>query len=602
MTTTPPAVNPLDGPIKTTYEDLGAGLNEGVSRAGLADNEMAVLENFFPFGKKLVRRGGTTAITSVPYTENITGIINYKRTSTSAVKTIVGGLTSLAVLSGTALMALANNSGSITSDDHLWTLLQYNNIGYGTRRNAGLRRFTDEVHSLAGITAPQIAPTLVQGAAGVLTAADYYGVVTFFNRETGAESNPSPVSAVCTIAASKQINWSEIPISTEYQVNSRRLYRTLPGQQGNYLFVAEIDNNFDTTYTDNVPVANLGDFASFDNDLPPSGLEISDVFSERLWASDGGDLVFSEAFMFESYASDSVIRINPDDGHRMSAIHADGSRLVVGKTNKVYALTGTDRSNFAVDVISDRHGIASHHSVKSAEGQLLWFEGNSFYRIYGGGQPESIATVKMKKTLERIPANRREYVVSAVYPKWGWYLSSVTLDSGTQNNAVLCYNYKSDAWCVFKFPTTAPAVFGEVFDSNFAQILYCSFYAAQLYQMDLGNNDFGTPITAKFRTGSRRINQAGLLSALRRFFIHCTSVAGTMTFRAYRNDDDVAFKTRNNVSLFYPGQSWKGYDMTTLRNPGSTWALEGEYSGAAPLEIEGLAFETTPVFRRLRSK
>lgn len=583
------------------YTDLGGGINEGVASTGIADNQMVLIENFFPFGKKLIRRNGSARQTTSASVEDITGIMNYKKDSTSSVVTIVGTLTGISKLDAGSITPLVSIGGTVTSDDHPWTLLQYNTVGYGLRRNGGMRRFTAEVFSPAGITRPSAAPVLAQGAAGVITAATWRGVVTFYNNETGAESNPSDESNALVLAASKKIDWSAIPISSDYQVNARRLYRTLPDQQGQYLFVAQIDNNVDTTYTDNSAVGDLGDFVSFDNDPPPANLEAGDTFNERLLSTDGVDLFFSEPFTFESVAADSVIRIAPDDGHRMSAVHTDGSRAIIGKTNKVYALSGTDRSNFAVEVISDRHGIYSHHSVKSAEGQLLWYGGDSFYRIYGGGQPESIATVKLKRTIARIPTSRREYVVSAIYPKYGWYLSAVTLDSGDENNAVLCYNYKADAWCVFVFASSdAPACFGEVYDADLTQIIFVSHYDGHLNQFDSGNTDAGEAITAKFRTGGKRLNRSGLLTALRRLFIHCTQVSANAKLRAYRNDDTAYYKERT-VSLDWP-ESIKAYDLSTLRRPGSSWAVEMEYSGSAPIEIEGLTLEGVPISRMVRSR
>jgi hypothetical protein len=589
------------GPQKAEYQDLGGGINEGVAASGIADNEMVLIENFYPFGKKLIRRNGSERQTTSASAELITGIINYRKDEDSPVVTIVGTLTGLSKLDAGAITPLVSISGTVASDDHPWTLLQYNTVGYALRKNGGLRRFTAEVFSPAGITRPSAAPVLAQGAAGQITAATWRGVVTFYNTETGAESNPSDESNALALAANRQIDWSGIPISSDYQVNARRLYRTLPDQQGQYLFVAQIDNNVDTVYTDDVAVGDLGDFVSFDNDPPPANLEAGDSFNERGFYTDGVDLFFTEPFSFEAVAADSVIRISPDDGHRMSAVHTDGTRLIVGKTNKVYALSGTDRSNFAVEVISDRHGIYSHHSVKSAEGQLLWYGGNSFYRIYGGGQPESIATVKLKRTLARIPTSRREYVVSAIYPKYGWYLSAVTLDSGDENNAILCYNYKADSWCVFTFAEgDAPAAFGEVYDEDLTQIIFTSHYDGHLNQFDEGNTDAGSAITAKFRTGGKRVNQAGLLTALRRFFIHCTQVSATAKFRSYRNDDTVHYKERT-ISLNW-AEALKAFDLSGLRRPASFWSFEMEYSGAAPIEVEGLALEMVPVSRMVRSR
>src|SRR5574341_482885 len=183
--------------------------------------------------------------------------------------------------------------------------------------------------------------------------------------------------------------------------------------------------------------------------LPPDLVEIGDNWQERLWCSDGKDLFFSEFGLPESFAGDAILLVFPDDGHRIRAVYGHGSRLMVGKTNKVHFVIGTDRSDFEIQTLSDKHGCYSHHSMKSAEGFLFWYGGDNFYRS-DGANVESISTIKIRRLLDRIPDSRKEFVVSGISPRRGLYLSAVTLDSGTKNTHVLAYNYRTEAWTVLK--------------------------------------------------------------------------------------------------------------------------------------------------------
>jgi hypothetical protein len=223
-----------------------------------------------------------------------------------------------------------------------WTAFEYKNIAYFVREASNaLIRSDGTYYGPSGIAAPSVAPTLADGASGDIPAADFIGVVTFYNSATNVESNPSPASAVLSHAGSKKIDWSGIPTSTNPQVTSRRLYRTLPDATGEYYFVAQIDNNVDTTFTgDNVLVQDLGEAVSFDNGLPPGDIQFGAVWKERGFFSDKVDLFYSEQGRMECFAEDAIISVFPDDGHEIRAVYAYGDRLIVGKTNKIHYIVG----------------------------------------------------------------------------------------------------------------------------------------------------------------------------------------------------------------------------------------------------------------------
>src|SRR6185503_13908445 len=123
--------------------------------------------------------------------------------------------------------------------------------------------------------------------------------------------NPSPKSSVLTIVANHKINWSWVDPEVG-QWDSYRLYRTLPNQQGEYFFVTQTLSPYTLSYVDNVVQNDLGAPASFENGVPPADLLVGDIWKERLFATDGTDLFFSEFGLLEAFAEDSIIPVFPD--------------------------------------------------------------------------------------------------------------------------------------------------------------------------------------------------------------------------------------------------------------------------------------------------
>lgn len=583
-------------PQKLDVLDLGGGIVDGLPSTQILDDQFRVLENFYPFGTKIVRRNGSRRVTAFAYDEQVVSTFTFKR-STGEWLLLAQGLTSLAKKDGDALVTLppADVSG-YTSDDHPGFFRQYQNEGLFVRPNMGtLKRVTEDLIQDAGIAAPDTAMTIADGGAGAITAGDYYEVYTYYNTRTGAESNPSPVSALLTLGASKRIAASNIGVSSNGQVDARRLYRTLPGQAGEYYFVAQINDNVTTTYDDNVIVDDLGSPVSFDNGLPPDDLKCLELWNERAWVHDGRDVMFSEPGLPQSFGEDSVISVNPDDGHSMTALHAFGDRIILAKTNGVHYVQGTDRSDFALSTLSDRHGCVSAHSMKSAEGILIWFGGDNFYRS-DGNNVEAISIFKVRRLVDRIPAALYERVHATIWPSKSQYRVSIPVDDDTENSIILVYNYKTDAWSTETYPLGVQTL-GDFFDEQEAQILYATMYDEYVYQLDYGNRDFGTPIQARFRTKDFMAAAPGLFKVVRRFWLQMTSTTYPITLKVYNDQSETAAKTRV-VELSGVARMWKRINLSTLGKPGSSVGFEGLYTGDTPIEIEALAMELE-TFRRM---
>lgn len=569
--------------------DLGGSLNQGRAPSELAPNEYAALSNFYQFGSKLRRRGGMRRLTASPFSERITGMVSYKPVilPPGGIDMMVAGLTRWGVLVGNSISLVPNQTGfQIPTSTRRWTQFQYKNICYGIREGIGLVRSDGTYVGDAGILAPTVAAVIADGGVGVIPAASFKAVYTFYNSVTNMESNPSPVSNTLSLGANKKIDWSGIGVSTNPQVTSRRIYRTLPDQSGEYFLVDEIENNTATTFTgDNVLAQDLDEAVSQVNGLPPSGLLMGAVWKERLFASDGVDLFHSGDGLLEAFDPDAIIPVFPDDRHVIRAIHAYGDRLVIGKTNKVHYLVGSDPDTFALLTLSDKHGCVSHHTMQSAEGYLFWLGPDNVYRS-DGNAVVGIASVKLRDIIEGMDAEAARDASSEIFPTLGWYVLTIP------GYAQLIYNYRTDVWA--EAPTAADIqTIASFFDTNYTQELYVADDTGHVFRFhdtSYGRDDDDTTvasvITATFDTRAFSA-EASTKHIVRRASLLCAQYAEEITLAIV--SEGVAIKSRT-VSLDYEPR-WKLYNLSTLHQAKSMSQLRATYTGETDIELEGLALD-----------
>ncbi len=576
-------------PVRVALNDLGGGLADGVAPGSIQPNQCAKLSNFYPFGPKLRSRDGGTRITSVAYSEQLTSLFRFKR-GTADWQLIVGTSAGIAKLSGTVLIPISVASGeSIGPSTDPWRFIQYKDEMIAVRRASGVpKRVTADLIMNAGIAAPLAAPTLADGGAGSKIAGDYYGVYTYYNALTSAESNPSPVSAKLTLGASKKITWSDVTISLNGQVNARRLYLSVPNNKGRYFFVQQINNNIDTTSTEDVIQDDYGRAASEDNGVPPTSIELVELQFDRAWYSDTIDLFYSEQMLPQSVGDYNRISVYPDDGHRIRGLRAWGDRLAVGKTNAMHTVVAAGAKRFELQTLTDKHGLIAADTLQTAEGLLFWYSGDNFYRSEGVGAT-SISTVLVRKTLDRVPEAMAEHAVAAIYPRLSWYVCAIAVDGSAVNNLLLVYNYKANTWTTFT-PPNVPSFLAGFLTDTAGQVLYGVGPADNhAYRLDGGADDWGTPITAVARTRAFDYDRPGMLAGVRRIKVLTPKLAETITARIYNDETDTVV-TERTVSLYSDG--WKTINLSTLGKLAGLHQVELQYSGRTPLDIEGLVVES----------
>jgi hypothetical protein len=589
---------------KFLLKQIGGGMNQGADPTAIGDNEWEDIQNMYPWQGRMIRRRGLNKITSVgTWDELISSMFDYK-TAAGAWTLIVGGETKLGKLSGNQVIDISKIGGTpYLSRTDPWVFAQYQDVFYACRKDGGsLQRSNGLSVGDAGISAPATGATLAQGAAGSLGAGDYIGVVTFGNSLTGAESDPSPVSNTLTLGASKKIDWTSIPTSTNAQTDVRYLYRTLAGQTGEYYWVGTLEDNFTTTFTDNVIQDNMGAQASFDNGLPPASVVQMAVWNERLWLSDQINLYFSELGLVESYSTYSVIPVTPDDGHTINGLLPFGSSLLTGKSNAMHYVVGTDESDFEVRVLSDRHGCNSHHSMQTGEGMAIWFGGNNFYQT-DGNVVRSIGDTHVRDIVDGIDSQYYNLVRGALDPKRKWYIAGVPADGATEITKLLIFNYEDQTWTTCSYTNKTPQFLGDFFDENGAHVFYCSAGDegsgdSHIYQWDNSNTDADSDaIPVECLSKKYGFETDDILKFMKDIALHTNKIAEDITVSLYADGVLVAGPTTLNMWSIH---EWKRVPLSNRGRLGAYLQLKIEYTGTRELELKGMQFKIVETNRRAK--
>ena len=98
--------------------------------------------------------------------------------------------------------------------------------------------------------------SLVASAGNVTAGTHSYKVCYLVDATTSLPSVKSNV--VTSVPADHGQVTVTIPVSDHASVTSRKIYRTIAGDTGNWLLVGTVANNTETTFTDNVADASLG--------------------------------------------------------------------------------------------------------------------------------------------------------------------------------------------------------------------------------------------------------------------------------------------------------------------------------------------------------
>ena len=577
----------------------------GTNPENIDDKEFQTLQNWYAKDGVLKRRKGVSRVSGLANSSRITGCGVFLPSGTNY-ELLLGLADGVASLQSSEITTLSTTTDDIPSSTALWFMQQYKNSMYFLRSDIGkLYRSDGDALNDTGIPAPTAAATIAQGATGNLAAGDYEVVYTYYNTNTGAESNPSPVSSQLTLAANKTIDWSAITVSSNPQVNARKLYRSLKDQQGEYFHVLTIlDNSTLVSGSENTLLEDMGLPVEVSNDIPPTGLTMMTVHQERMWVSDGSLIYFSEFGLPESFKATSSLNVQSDDGYSIQGLVSFGEILIILKQNGVYFLSGSDEQSFTIRTLHDRHGCVSPHSVAVAENFAFWFGGDNFY-LSDENKVAAIGNLEVLDIVEGISSDDYGLIQGTVFPEEGWYL--VGIPASGSITSWLVYNYRSGDWSTITFDSAmgTPVFMELVPDENGKPVLYCPFSASahtgHIFQfMDPNEeDDFGSDIACVLQTKNYGFQKEDSMKFMKdvQFLVSTTGAAEDVTVELWR-DDESAAEASQSINTFNK-KLWKRIPIANNGKPGNFLSLRMTYSGNSDFQIMGFGFKIVDLQRQV---
>lgn len=237
-----------------------------------------------------------------------------------------------------------------------------------------------------------------EGAVGsVFANSAVYTYKINYNSKYGHSSNAGPESVTITLTAARgSIELSDIPISQDVQVISRTLWRTVNGGEI-HLFLATIDNNSDTTYSDTTPDVGLGDTSPplegdvSDDNSPPSKAGIVKKWKDTVFLAGMPDrpetVNFSDHDEPESFPTLNEVQLDS----KVTAIYETYSGLVIETESGKWQVTG-DNPDFRFDKIIKNIGCVGRRAAGETRivGYAIDREGA---RLYDLNNPTKISEV-----------------------------------------------------------------------------------------------------------------------------------------------------------------------------------------------------------------
>ena len=195
---------------------------------------------------------------------------------------------------------------------------------------------------------------------------DVQYVYTFYNSTDGIESAPSPITDVETVKG--VVNLSNIQVSTDPQVDTKRLYR-VGGFATTFTLVTELPNAT-TVYEDRTKDTELvGDLLDSSLNTPaPLTLKYLTEANAMLFGAEGSKLRFTpigkpaywpEIYFLEFYSE-------------ITGIGSTGSGLLVFTRYKTYIVYGTGPTLLSQQLLDGEQGCVSHASIQPVGSAIMW--------------------------------------------------------------------------------------------------------------------------------------------------------------------------------------------------------------------------------------
>ncbi len=244
----------------------------------------------------------------------------------------------------------------------------------------------------AGIEAPSTALTLAGSGTGTLSGT-YDAYVRFVDDE-GIPSSLSPVSNEVTVTNVAQLDYSNIPVSTNPRVVKRQIFRNTNGQKTTYYLDVEINDNITTSATSTnddtallastpLPILNPDGSLNANRFVPPPTKPFLAAFYDRFFYA--GEVLHSFGRVSVTNGSNIVTGVGT-----MWRGSLNGAYIKFAGSQTVFQITGVVASSQTITLDKNYDG-----PTNSAERYMLLGSKDEWHRVFYSFalEPESVPAV-----------------------------------------------------------------------------------------------------------------------------------------------------------------------------------------------------------------
>jgi len=239
-----------------------------------------------------------------------------------------------------------------------------------------------------------------------ITATMYlnYGVTITFGAITGHTSGDywDIFCDACSVAlSSNSASLQSIPTSADPQVDQRKIYRTLANGTTFY-WLATINDNTTTTYTDNNADTSLGDALEEDHEPLPSGYgKLSAWWDNRLWVSGDNKILYSKSQYPESFSElEYYVNVDTDaQNDKITGMAVFLDSLYVFKRNSVFIIKKKTGGTYGRFLLLEGVGCLAPWSIVRKSNLLIWLSDLGFIFFNGEDIYQEDISVKISDIL-----------------------------------------------------------------------------------------------------------------------------------------------------------------------------------------------------------
>jgi hypothetical protein len=277
---------------------------------------------------------------------------------------------------------------------------------------------------------------------------DYTYFVTYYNEDSGSESNPNPTEVVIENNYKGAIALASLPVSADTQVTHKNIYRTIG--DGSVPFYCDRVTNATTTYTDTVadcyimdPRSNADLLSStaleYYNIVPDSNFGYCAVFNSTVFwtmrtTATSGNLYYSRVGYAE--ANEGFIRVTTSGDPLQNLIKWNGFLYVFSKAH-LYQVYGTNpfysREVFGVP------GTSAPDTVTPTPYGIM-YQALDGVRLFNGTRSERMGWTQLGRLLS---GEDVENLTAFVGTCAAWFEDEYYISDGDQT---LAYHVTNDTW------------------------------------------------------------------------------------------------------------------------------------------------------------